>query len=166
MCSQYNWMSCLLCCVGTLASDYTLHNNELQLSVIRATKDYVYSPVLSLHCASTPHSHSIFDWRSVQYIAGAIFSTKTLAVKTHLNRWIPSAHDICFTRQIYVWFFARGRCVPCVRGEGVYQQGVDFCIEQLNKGEWVHIFAEGNTCYLNKCSLKVSYSIYICLHRS
>ncbi|CAD5218108.1 unnamed protein product [Bursaphelenchus okinawaensis] len=63
----------------------------------------------------------------------------------HIDRWryILAAHNICFTKQWHTTMFSLGRCVPCVRGAGVFQAGVDECIDQMNNNAWIHVFPEG-----------------------
>uniref|UniRef100_A0A0R3S2M1 Tafazzin family protein n=1 Tax=Elaeophora elaphi TaxID=1147741 RepID=A0A0R3S2M1_9BILA len=66
-------------------------------------------------------------------------------------RYTLAAHNICFTKAclliivlspliFLVFFFLKKKplCRP-----GVYQKGVDFCIEKLAENQWIHVFPEG-----------------------
>eukprot|EP00048_Salpingoeca_helianthica_P006245 m.96264 g.96264 ORF g.96264 m.96264 type:complete len:288 (+) comp13931_c0_seq3:1705-2568(+) len=58
-------------------------------------------------------------------------------------RWSLGGDNICFSRPSHALFFTLGQTIPVRRGIGVYQRGIDYAIEQLDKGAWVHIFCEG-----------------------
>ena len=73
-------------------------------------------------------------------------------------RWAVAAHNICFTRRFHSWFFAYGKSVPVVRGDGVYQPGVDFMIDRLNEGHCVHLYPEGQV-NLNKDNMRIKWGV-------
>ena len=58
-------------------------------------------------------------------------------------RWTLSAADVMFQRPLYNHLSALGRGVPTERGVGVYQRAMDFAVERMNCGHWVHVFPEG-----------------------
>ncbi|KAI0027949.1 acyltransferase-domain-containing protein [Vararia minispora EC-137] len=61
-------------------------------------------------------------------------------------RWTLGAADILFTNPVLSAFFRNGQVLKTVRGAGIYQPAVDTAIEKLSRGDWIHLFGEGNVC--------------------
>ncbi|CAG7850552.1 Tafazzin [Serendipita indica DSM 11827] len=59
------------------------------------------------------------------------------------SRWTLGAQDIMYTNKLLSSFFNNGKCVETVRGAGIYQSAIDFAIQRLDTGDWVHLFPQG-----------------------
>jgi hypothetical protein len=49
----------------------------------------------------------------------------------------PPRADVGWGDRFDRWFFGKGQVVETVRGEGIYQEGMDRAIEKLEGGNWV-----------------------------
>lgn len=86
---------------------------------------------------------------------GSLFSLSELT-KVEKFRWTLTAVDICFKNPLHSYFFSWGKGIPIWRtvrdinshklihmGGGVDQPSMNFAIQILNQGGWVHIFPQG-----------------------
>ncbi|RKP26880.1 acyltransferase-domain-containing protein, partial [Syncephalis pseudoplumigaleata] len=67
--------------------------------------------------------------------------TAMLARPTHV-RWSLGAKEVCHKNAILDQFFQLGKTLPVVRGDGIYQPAINFALDRLNDGEWIHVFPE------------------------
>ncbi|CAH8509846.1 unnamed protein product [Schistosoma rodhaini] len=88
------------------------------------------------------------------FLCGSLLKLRHFANVT-VCRWCLTAVDICYTTSFHTNFFFWFRGVPIWRrvrdplsgkithfGGGVYQPSMDFCIDLLNSGQWVHVFSQ------------------------
>jgi len=124
--------------VGTLAkfmaewfNTFEVYNRQVLYEAIEKRPPHIPLLTISNHnsCLDDPVLWGNLRWRHL--------------LRVRRMRWSIAAHDICFTQMSHAIFFGLGKTIPIVRGDGVYQRAVNFCIDLLNKGEWVHIFPEG-----------------------
>ena len=53
--------------------------------------------------------------------------------------------------------------MPVVRGAGVFQAGVDFCVDVLSNKGWVHVFPEGR---VTKSPIRIKWGISRLIYES
>lgn len=66
-----------------------------------------------------------------------------LAFSPSSLRWGLGAHNVCFKKPLDGTFCSLGKIIPVIRGDGVYQRGVDMILEKMDEGGWAHLFPEG-----------------------
>ena len=110
----------------------TMHNHEM-------FKKYVYDRPKGVPLITACNHASMLDDPA---LIATMLDFRVIK-NSRLVRWTLAAREICFTNSVFSYFLSLGKVVPVIRGDGVYQPAVDFCIDQLNNGDWVHIFPEG-----------------------
>ncbi|KYR00452.1 tafazzin family protein [Tieghemostelium lacteum] len=107
-----------------------LHNFETLVDVL---KDHHKRPIVTI-CNHISNLDDPIIW-------GALPSS-ILFQPSHM-RWTLGASNILFTNPVYSKFFSLGKCIKIVRGDGIYQPGMDETLDKMLNNQWIHIFPEG-----------------------
>ncbi|KAJ2453773.1 Lyso-phosphatidylcholine acyltransferase [Coemansia sp. RSA 2336] len=59
------------------------------------------------------------------------------------TRWTLGARELLYKNPVLNMFFALGQTIPTVRGDGIWQLGVEIGLRKLDENRWVHVFPEG-----------------------
>lgn len=90
-------------CPRTLAWTINYTTEALHDGVLcKIGKFITQSSVLSVFCSA-----GLLSWKHL--------------ISRNTMRWSLAAHDICFTNSFHSYFFMLGKCIPVIRGKGVYQ---------------------------------------------
>ncbi|XP_061355139.1 N-acylphosphatidylethanolamine synthase isoform X2 [Gastrolobium bilobum] len=116
--------------VASLVNTTSVHNADTLLRLVRSRPPGV--PLITV----SNHMSTLDDPVMWGFKGFPIFDTK-------LARWVLTAEDICFKNSVHSYIFRVGKCIPIMRGGGIYQEHMNEALERLNDGEWVHTFPEG-----------------------
>ena len=124
------------------ANSLWVYNRNILTDALENRPSYVPLITVTNHhsCMDEPLLWGILDARHL--------------VNQCLMRWALAAHNICFWAKPISQFFAYGKSIPVNRGAGVHQDGVNFAIDRLNEGHWVHLYPEGQ---VNEQKLDMRY---------
>ncbi|XP_058828851.1 tafazzin isoform X2 [Topomyia yanbarensis] len=124
--------------VGFFSKVIIVWLNKARVHNIEVLENALENRPTGIPLLTVSNHHSCFDDPGMW----GLLKLKNVCNK-NVIRWSMAAHDICFTNKYHSLFFMYGKCIPVVRGAGVYQPAVDLCIEKLKLGHWVHVFPEG-----------------------
>ncbi|XP_038119539.1 tafazzin homolog isoform X3 [Culex quinquefasciatus] len=129
--------------VGFFSKIVIVWLNKARVHNIQVLENALENRPKDIPLLTVSNHHSCFDDPGMW----GLLTLRLLKLRNVCNknviRWSMAAHDICFTNKLHSMFFMYGKCIPVVRGGGVYQPAIDLCIEKLKLGHWVHVFPEG-----------------------
>ncbi|VVA10122.1 PREDICTED: tafazzin [Prunus dulcis] len=114
----------------SLLNNTTVHNADTLLRLVRSRPPGVPLVTVSNHM-STMDDPLLWGFKGFPI------------TDAKLSRWALAAEDICFKSSMLSYFFRLGKCIPIIRGGGIYQEHMNEALERLSEGEWLHTFPEG-----------------------
>lgn len=123
-----------------MASKLILSLNKVELKgwdrLIKAIEDRPKGVPLITYCN---HTSTVDD----PLLFGLLPTKLLLSHNQGKMRWSLGAKEILFINPLFSSFFSAGKVLPIERGAGLFQPSMLECHSLLKKGDWIHIFPEG-----------------------